>query len=164
MAVRSLVGLDHAPAVTSDLTCAARRWQALGFPVTPLCPQPAVMGTANRCIVLGSDHIVSIGIVPRGDRNVPTRKLLVQCGNVVESIARTGTDAEAVVAEPLARDFTAVGAIGASRPICLPRRDARQACGAPQPRMSESSRNRERNSACMADGGRADSCDRRLPT
>jgi len=120
MAMQSIVGLDHVVIVTKDLSAAARRWEGLGFTVSPMGMHTAAMGTANHTIMLGPDYIELIGVVAETERNLQSRQLLATRGEGIERAAFTGTDADAGVAELKARGFAALGPFDFGRPVDLP--------------------------------------------
>ncbi len=47
MAIKSIIGIDHAVVVVNDLDQAAENWKTLGFPVSPRGTHSAKMGTGN---------------------------------------------------------------------------------------------------------------------
>lgn len=119
MPMRSIIGLDHVVIMTRDLAEGARRWQSLGFTVSPMGMHTAVMGTANHTIMLGHDYIELIGVVAETERNLPGRQFLARRGEGIERAAFTGTDADEGVAELKARGFAALGPYDFGRPVDL---------------------------------------------
>ena len=120
MPMRSIIGLDHVVVMVKDLTEGARRWQSLGFTVSPMGMHTAVMGTANHTIMLGHDYIELIGVVAETERNAPARAFLQRRGEGIERAAFTGTDADDGVAELKARGYAALGPYDFGRPVDLP--------------------------------------------
>ncbi len=120
MPMRSIIGLDHVVVLTRDLAEGARRWQSLGFTVSPMGMHTAVMGTANHTIMLGHDYLELIGIVAETERNLPGRQFLARRGEGIERAAFTGTDADDGVAELKARGYEALGPYDFGRPVDLP--------------------------------------------
>ncbi len=120
MPMRSIIGLDHVVVMTRDLAEGARRWQSLGFTVSPRGMHTAVMGTANHTIMLGHDYLELIGIVAETERNLPGRQFLARRGEGIERAAFTGTDADDGVAELKARGYAALGPYDFGRPVDLP--------------------------------------------
>ncbi len=120
MPMRSIIGLDHVVVMTRDLAEGARRWQSLGFTVSPRGMHTAVMGTANHTIMLGHDYLELIGVVAETERNLPGRQFLERRGEGIERAAFTGTDADDGVAELKARGFAALGPYDFGRPVDLP--------------------------------------------
>lgn len=124
MPMRSIIGLDHVVVMVKDLALGARRWESLGFTVSPMGMHTAVMGTANHTLMLGHDYIELIGVVSETERNAPARAFLQRRGEGIERAAFTGTDADDGVAELKARGFAALGPYDFGRPVDLP--DGRQ--------------------------------------
>lgn len=120
MPMRSIIGLDHVVIMTRNLEAGARRWESLGFTVSPIGMHTAVMGTANHTIMLGHDYIELIGIVTETERNLPGRQFLARRGEGMERAAFTGTDADDGVAELKERGFAALGPYDFGRPVDLP--------------------------------------------
>jgi hypothetical protein len=118
--MRSIIGLDHVVVMTRDLGEGARRWQSLGFTVSPRGLHTKEMGTANHTIMLGHDYLELIGVVAETERNAPGRAFLAQRGEGIERAAFTGTDADDGVAELKARGFAALGPYDFGRPVDLP--------------------------------------------
>jgi hypothetical protein len=118
--MRSIIGLDHVVVMTKDLDEGARRWQSLGFTVSPRGMHTAVMGTANHTIMLEHDYLELIGVVAETERNAPARAFLARRGEGIERAAFTGTDADDGVAELKARGFAALGPYDFGRPVDLP--------------------------------------------
>ena len=125
MPMRSIIGLDHVVILTRDLAEGARRWQGLGFTVSPKGLHTAAMGTANHTIMLGEDYIELIGVVAETERNLQSREFLAKRGEGIERAAFTGTDADDGVAELKAHGFAALGPYDFGRPVDLP--DGRKA-------------------------------------
>jgi hypothetical protein len=68
--------VDHVVVMVRDLDAAAERWTRLGFITTPRGFHSAHMGTANHCIMLGSDYVELIGVVTPTEANGPWRAQL----------------------------------------------------------------------------------------
>jgi catechol 2,3-dioxygenase-like lactoylglutathione lyase family enzyme len=119
MPLKTLVGLDHVVVVVRDLAEAARRWEGLGFTVSPRGTHSAHMGTGNHTLMLGEDYLELLGVLAPTERNAPTRALLEKREGI-ERAAFTTSDAAAGVAELQARGIAASGPIGFSRPVDLP--------------------------------------------
>lgn len=125
MAMKSIIGLDHVVVLVRDLADGARRWQGLGFTVSPMGMHTAVMGTANHTIMLGEDYLELIGVVSETERNLQSRQFLERRGEGIERAAFTGTNADDGVAELNSRGFAALGPYDFGRPVDLP--DGRKA-------------------------------------
>ncbi len=119
MVMKSIVGLDHVVVTVRDLDASARRWNALGFTISPPGMHTAVMGTANYTIMLGEDYLELLGVVGETDRNAPTRAFLNRRGDGIERAAFTGTNAADGVSELKARGFAALGPYDFGRPVAL---------------------------------------------
>jgi hypothetical protein len=115
--MRSIIGLDHVVVMCRDLAEGARRWQELGFTVSPRGLHTAAMGTANHTIMLEHDYLELIGVVAETERNAPGRAFLARRGEGIERAAFTGTDADDGVAELKARGFAALGPYDFGRPV-----------------------------------------------
>ena len=124
MPMRSIIGLDHVVILTRVLAEGAKRWQGLGFTVSPMGMHTAVMGTANHTIMLGEDYLELIGVVAETERNLQSREFLAKRGEGIERAAFTGTDADDGVTELKAHGFAALGPYDFGRPVDLP--DGRQ--------------------------------------
>jgi catechol 2,3-dioxygenase-like lactoylglutathione lyase family enzyme len=77
-------GLDHVGAIALDLDAAARRWERLGFRLSPVSRQrgrlpgrdeAGAWGTANRCAIFGQGYLELIGVVDAAGFNPWTRFL-----------------------------------------------------------------------------------------
>ena len=73
MALKNVIGIDHAVVVVKDLDKAAENWKRLGFTVSPRGTHSAKMGSGNYTIMLDPDYIELLGILVETDHNVPTR-------------------------------------------------------------------------------------------
>ena len=120
MTMRSIIGLDHVVVMCRDLAEGHRRWQSLGFTVSPRGLHTAAMGTANHTIMLGHDYLELIGVVSETERNAPGRAFLARRGEGIERAAFTGTDADDGVAELKERGFAALGPYDFGRPVDRP--------------------------------------------
>lgn len=119
MPMRSIIGLDHVVVMVRDLSEGAKRWQGLGFTVSPRGMHTAAMGTANHTIMLEHDYLELIGVVAETERNLPGRQFLARRGEGIERAAFTGNDAEDGVAELKSRGFAALGPYDFGRPVDL---------------------------------------------
>ena len=120
MPMKSIIGLDHVVVLTRDLAEGARRWESLGFTVSPIGMHTAAMGTANHTIMFGPDYLELIGVVAETERNAPSRAFLKSRGEGIERAAFTSTNADNGVAELKARGFAALGPYDFGRPVDLP--------------------------------------------
>jgi Glyoxalase-like domain len=120
MALKNIVGLDHAVVVVKDLDKAALNWKRLGLTLSPRGTHSAKMGTGNYTIMLDPDYIELLGVLDETDHNVPTRAFLAKRGEGIERIAFTAIDSTAGAAEIRARGYAAVGPTDFERPVTMP--------------------------------------------
>src|SRR6202048_4746251 len=120
VALKNVIGIDHAVVVVRDLDKAAETWQRLAFTVSPRATHSAKMGSGNYTIMLGSDYIELLGVLVETDHNAPSRAFLARPGGGIERVAFTTTDAAAGAAEIRARGFEPLGPIDFERPVTLP--------------------------------------------
>ena len=88
MALRNIVGIDHAVVVVRDLDQAAANWQRLGFTVSPRGTHSAKMGTGNYTIMLDPDYIELLGVLVETEHNAPTRAMLAKRGFCLGELPR----------------------------------------------------------------------------
>ena len=120
MALKNIVGIDHAVVVVRDLDQAAENWRRLGFTVSPRGTHSAKMGTGNATIMLGPDYIELLGVLTETEHNAPTRAYLARHGEGIERIAFTAIDAAAGAEEIRARGYAALGPTDFERPVTMP--------------------------------------------
>ncbi|NPU12898.1 VOC family protein [Bradyrhizobium sp. 83002] len=120
MALKNVIGIDHAVVVVKDLDTAAQTWKQLGFTLSPRGTHSAKMGSGNYTIMLDPDYIELLGILAETDHNVPTRNFLAQRGEGIERIAFTAIDSAAGAEEIRSRGFEPIGPIDFERPVPLP--------------------------------------------
>jgi hypothetical protein len=120
VAIKSIIGIDHAVVVVSDLDQAAENWKKLGFTVSPRGTHSAKMGTGNYTIMLGDDYMELLGVIAETDLNVPTRSFLARTGGGIERVAFTTTDAAAGADDIRARGYPPVGPTDFERPVMMP--------------------------------------------
>jgi hypothetical protein len=120
VALKNIIGIDHAVVVVRDLDQAAENWKQLGFTVSPRGTHSAKLGSGNYTIMLGSDYIELLGILVETEHNTPTRNFLAQRGEGIERIAFTAVDSAAGAEEIRARGYAAVGPIDFERPVTMP--------------------------------------------
>lgn len=123
MAIKSIIGIDHAVVVVNDLDQAAENWKSLGFTVSPRGTHSAKMGTGNYTIMLGDDYMELLGVIGETELNAPTRSFLARTGGGIERVAFTSTDAAAGAADILARGYVPVGPTDFERPVMMPNGD-----------------------------------------
>jgi hypothetical protein len=120
VALKNIVGIDHAVVVVEDLDNAAENWKRLGFTVSPRGTHSAKLGSGNYTIMLGSDYIELLGILVETEHNAPTRAFLTRRGEGIERIAFTAVDSADGAEEIRARGYAAVGPIDFGRPVTMP--------------------------------------------
>ncbi|HEU0082304.1 MAG TPA: VOC family protein [Bradyrhizobium sp.] len=120
MALKNVVGIDHAVVVVSDLDKAAQNWKRLGFTVSPRGAHSAKMGSGNHTIMLDPDYIELMGVLVETEHNSPTRAFLAARGEGIERVAFTALDSAAGAKEIRARGYEPVGPVDFERPVTMP--------------------------------------------
>jgi len=119
VALKNLVGVDHAVVMVRDLDKAAESWRSLGFTVSPRGTHSAHMGTGNYTIMLDPDYIELLGVLTPTEHNAPARALLEQREGI-ERVAFTAVDSAAGAEEIRARGLTPIGPTDFERPVTMP--------------------------------------------
>ena len=73
MALKNIIGIDHAVVMVRDLDKAAENWKRLGFTVSPRGTHSAHMGSGNYTIMLEPDYIELLGVLAPTEHNAPAR-------------------------------------------------------------------------------------------
>ena len=120
VALKNVIGLDHAVVVVGDLDKAAENWRRLGFTVSPRGTHSAKMGTGNYTIMLDPDYIELLGVLIETEHNIPTRAFVAKRGEGIERIAFTAIDSAAGAEEIRARGYAALGPTDFERPVTMP--------------------------------------------
>jgi hypothetical protein len=120
VALKNVVGIDHAVVVVKDLDTAAENWKRLGFTVSPRGTHSAKMGSGNATIMLDPDYIELLGVLVETEHNAPTRAFLAKRGEGIERIAFTAVDSAAGAEEIRARGYEPVGPTDFERPVTMP--------------------------------------------
>jgi hypothetical protein len=120
VALKNVVGIDHAVVVVKDLDHAAENWRRLGFTVSPRGTHSARMGSGNFTIMLDPDYIELLGVLAETEHNAPTRAFLAKRGEGIERIAFTALDSAAGAEEIRARGYEPVGPTDFERPVTMP--------------------------------------------
>jgi len=120
VALKNLIGLDHAVVVVRDLDKAAENWKRLGFTISPRGTHSAKMGTGNTTIMLDPDYIELLGVLDETEHNAPTRAFVAKRGEGIERIAFTAVDSAAGAEEIRARGYAALGPTDFERPVTMP--------------------------------------------
>ena len=120
MALKNVIGMDHAVVVVRDLDKAAENWRRLGFTVSPRGTHSAKMGSGNYTIMLDPDYIELLGVLVDTEHNAPTRAFLDRSGEGIERIAFTALDSAAGAEEIRARGYEPLGPTDFERPVTMP--------------------------------------------
>jgi len=120
VALKNVIGIDHAVVVVRDLDQAAANWKRLGFTVSPRGTHSAKMGSGNTTIMLDPDYIELLGVLVETEHNIPTRAFLARRGEGIERIAFTAADSAAGAEEIRARGYAALGPTDFERPVTMP--------------------------------------------
>lgn len=120
MALKNVIGIDHAVVVVKELDAAAETWKRLGFTLSPRGTHSAKMGSGNYTIMLDPDYIELLGVLAETDHNAPTRAFLARRGEGIERIAFTAIDSAAGAEEIRARGFEPIGPTDFERPVQMP--------------------------------------------
>lgn len=120
MALKNLIGIDHAVVVVRNLDKAAETWTRLGFTVSPRGTHSAKMGTGNYTIMLDPDYIELLGVLAETEHNLPTRGFLEERGEGIERVAFTAVDSAAGAEELRARGYEPIGPTDFERPVTMP--------------------------------------------
>src|SRR6201987_2704775 len=119
MALKNVIGIDHAVVMVRDLDHAAERWRQLGFTVSPRGTHSAHMGTGNYTIMLDPDYIELLGVLAATEHNAPARAFLEKREGI-ERVAFTAVDSAAGAEEIRARGFSPIGPTDFERPVTMP--------------------------------------------
>jgi hypothetical protein len=120
VALKNVIGVDHAVIVVKNLDQAAENWKRLGFTVSPRGTHSAKMGSGNYTIMLGQDYVELMGVLAETEHNAPTRAFLAHRGEGIERVAFTAIDAAAGAEEIRTHGYTPVGPTDFERPVTLP--------------------------------------------
>jgi Glyoxalase-like domain len=119
VALKNVIGIDHAVVVVRDLDNAAENWKRLGFTVSPRGTHSATMGTGNFTVMLDPDYFELLGVLAETEHNTPTRAFLAKREGI-ERIALTAIDSAAGAEEIRARGFEPLGPTDFERPVTMP--------------------------------------------
>jgi len=120
VALKNVIGIDHAVVVVKDLDKAAENWKRLGFTLSPRGTHSAKMGSGNYTIMLEPDYIELMGVLVETEHNAPTRAFLAARGEGIERVAFTAVDSAAGAEEIRARGYEPVGPLDFERPVTMP--------------------------------------------
>src|SRR5438477_3917247 len=122
VALKNIVGIDHAVLMVKELDKAAENWKRLGFTLSPRGTHSAHMGTGNYTMMFDPDYMELLGVLAETEHNAPARAFLAQHGEGIERVAFTAMDATAGAEEIRARGYTPVGPTDFERPVTMPDR------------------------------------------
>lgn len=120
MALKNVIGIDHAVVMVQDLDKAAENYRQLGFTISPRGTHSAHMGTGNYTIMFDPDYMELLGVLAATEHNAPARAFLDQHGEGIERIAFTAVDSAQGAEEIRARGLTPIGPADFERPVTLP--------------------------------------------
>lgn len=119
MALKNVIGIDHAVVMVRELDRAAENWKRLGFTVSPRGTHSAHMGSGNYTIMLDPDYIELLGVLAPTEHNAPARAFL-ETREGIERIAFTAVDSAAGAEEIRARGYAPIGPTDFERPVTMP--------------------------------------------
>jgi len=120
VALKNIIGLDHAVVMVKDLDKAAENWKQLGFTISPRGTHSAHMGSGNYTIMLDPDYMELLGVLTPTEHNAPARAFLEKRGEGIERIAFTAVDSAAGAEEIRARGYPPIGPTDFERPVTMP--------------------------------------------
>ena len=113
MALKNVIGIDHAVVMVKDLDQAAENYKRLGFTVSP-------RGTGNHTIMFDPDYMELLGVLTPTEHNAPARAFLERSGEGIERIAFTAVDSADGAEEIRARGYVPIGPTDFERPVTMP--------------------------------------------
>ena len=120
MALKNVIGIDHAVVMVKDLDKAAENYERFGFTVSPRGTHSPHMGSGNYTIMFDPDYMELLGVLAPTEHNAPARAFLETRGEGIERIAFTAVDSAAGAEEIRARGFAPVGPVDFERPVTMP--------------------------------------------
>jgi len=120
VALKNVIGIDHAVVMVKDLDTAAETWKHLGFTISPRGTHSAHMGSGNTTIMLDPDYMELLGVLTATEHNAPARAFLDTRGEGIERIAFTAVDSAAGAEEIRVRGYAPIGPIDFERPVTMP--------------------------------------------
>jgi catechol 2,3-dioxygenase-like lactoylglutathione lyase family enzyme len=119
VALKNVIGIDHAVVMVRDLDKAAETWKRLGFTVSPRGTHSAHMGTGNYTMMLDPDYLELLGVLAPTEHNAPARAMLEKREGI-ERVAFTAVDSAAGAEEIRARGYAPIGPTDFERPVTMP--------------------------------------------
>lgn len=120
MALKNVIGIDHAVVMVQDLDRAAENYRQLGFTLSPRGTHSTHMGTGNYTIMFDPDYMELLGVLVPTEHNAPARAFVERHGEGIERIAFIAVDAAAGAEEIRARGLAPIGPTDFERPVTLP--------------------------------------------
>jgi hypothetical protein len=120
VALKNVIGIDHAVVMVEDLDKAAENWKRLGFTVSPRGTHSAHMGSGNYTIMLDPDYMELLGVLTPTEHNAPARAFLEKRGEGIERIAFTAVDSAEGAEEIRARGYSPIGPTDVELPVTMP--------------------------------------------
>ncbi|MEP6838330.1 MAG: VOC family protein [Bradyrhizobium sp.] len=120
MALKNVIGIDHAVVMVKDLDQAAANYKRLGFTVSPRGTHSAHMGSGNYTIMFDPDYMELLGVLTPTEHNAPARAFLERSGEGIERVAFTAVDSTEGAEEIRARGYPPVGPTDFERPVTMP--------------------------------------------
>jgi hypothetical protein len=120
VALKNVIGIDHAVIMVKDLDKAAANYKRLGFTVSPRGTHSAHMGSGNYTIMFDPDYMELLGVLNPTEHNAPARAYLEKNGEGIERIAFTAVDSAEGAEEIRARGYPPVGPTDFERPVTMP--------------------------------------------
>jgi hypothetical protein len=120
VALKNIVGIDHAVVMVKELDKAAENWKQLGFTISPRGTHSAHMGSGNYTIMFDPDYMELLGVLAETEHNAPARAFLAKHGDGIERVAFTATDSAAGAEEIRARGYAPIGPTDFERPVTMP--------------------------------------------
>src|SRR5215475_8129667 len=119
MALKNVVGIDHAVVMVRELDRAAENWKRLGFTLSPRGTHSAHMGTGNYTIMLDPDYIELLGVLAATEHNAPARAF-IEKREGIERVAFTAVDSAAGAEEIRASGLVPISPTDFERPVTMP--------------------------------------------
>jgi hypothetical protein len=120
VALKNVIGIDHAVVMVKDLDQAAANYKRLGFTVSPRGTHSAHMGSGNYTIMFDPDYMELLGVLTPTEHNAPARAYLETRGEGIERVAFTAVDSAAGAEEIRSRGYPPVGPTDFERPVTMP--------------------------------------------
>jgi hypothetical protein len=120
VALKNVIGIDHAVVMVKDLDQAAANYKRLGFTVSPRGTHSEHMGSGNYTIMFDPDYMELLGVITPTEHNAPARAYLARSGEGIERVAFTAVDSADGAEEIRARGYPPVGPTDFERPVTMP--------------------------------------------